>query len=225
MEKAISALMDSAGRGEPAAREALFAALYEELHRLADRGQFQVNSYTTENQLGPAVAAGVNGGFVVVWTSAGSSGGDTSSYSIQDRALSLTGAPSGSQLQVNSYTTSLQTSARVAPLADGSFVVVWSSLGSSGSDTSGHGIQGYRVSSTGVPLGSQFQINTYSTGDQLRPTVAADAEGNFVVAWESLGSSGGDSLGRSIQARRFTLAIFRDGFEGGTTDGWEVVPP
>ncbi len=37
MEKTISALIDSAGSGESAAGEALFAALYEELHRLADR--------------------------------------------------------------------------------------------------------------------------------------------------------------------------------------------
>lgn len=37
MDKTISALIDSAGNGEPAAAEALFAALYEELHRLADR--------------------------------------------------------------------------------------------------------------------------------------------------------------------------------------------
>lgn len=187
--------------------------------------QVQVNSYTTGNQFVPAVAAGEYGTFVVVWTSQGSSGGDTSSYSIQGRALSATGAPLGSQLQVNSYTTGLQTSARVAPLSDGSFVVVWSSLGSSGSDSSGNGIQGFRVSSTGVPMGSQFQINTYTTSDQLAPTVAADAGGDFIVAWQSLGSSGGDSSGRSVQARRFTLAILRDGFEGGTTDAWDVVLP
>jgi hypothetical protein len=188
-------------------------------------GQFQVNSYTTGNQLRPSVAAGVPGGFVVAWTSAGSGGGDTSSYSIQDRPLSVTGAPAVSQLEINSYTTDGQVSARVAPLADGSFVVVWSSLGSSGSDTSGYSIQGCRVSSTGVPLGSQFQINSYAPGDQVLPAVAADAAGNFVVAWQSFGSSGGDSSGRSIQARRFTLAIFRDGFEGGTTDAWDVVLP
>jgi hypothetical protein len=33
--------------------------------------------------------------------------------------------------------------------------------------------------------------------------VAADAQGNFVVAWSSAGSAGSDSSGRSIQARRF----------------------
>lgn len=37
MEAKISALIDSAGRGEPEAAAQLFAALYEELHRLADR--------------------------------------------------------------------------------------------------------------------------------------------------------------------------------------------
>lgn len=36
MDTTFSALMKSAGRGEPAAADALFAALYEELHRLAD---------------------------------------------------------------------------------------------------------------------------------------------------------------------------------------------
>ena len=37
MEATISALIDSADRGETAAADALFGALYEELHRLADR--------------------------------------------------------------------------------------------------------------------------------------------------------------------------------------------
>jgi RNA polymerase sigma factor (TIGR02999 family) len=37
VESTISALIEKAGRGEPAAADALFVALYEELHRLADR--------------------------------------------------------------------------------------------------------------------------------------------------------------------------------------------
>ena len=37
MEQTISALVHSAERGEPAAADALFTALYGELHRLADR--------------------------------------------------------------------------------------------------------------------------------------------------------------------------------------------
>jgi hypothetical protein len=34
-----------------------------------------------------------------------------------------------------------------------------------------------------VPVGAEFQVNTYSSGDQFAPQIASDAAGNFVVAW------------------------------------------
>ena len=37
------------------------------------------------------------------------------------------------------------------------------------------------------PLGAEFQVNTYTTSNQELPSVATDANGNFVVVWESLG--------------------------------------
>src|SRR6185503_11157931 len=48
------------------------------------------------------------------------------------------------------------------------------------------GIFGQRYSSGGVPVGTEFQVNTYTTGRQARPAVAADP-GNFVVVWEDGG--------------------------------------
>src|SRR6185436_5784427 len=36
----------------------------------------------------------------------------------------------------------------------------------------------------------EFQVNTYTTGDQSRPSVAIDEAGNFVVVWLSLGEDG-----------------------------------
>jgi hypothetical protein len=50
--------------------------------------QFQVNSYTTNSQKEPAVAATPQGNFVVVWRRDGSVGTDTSSYSIQGQRYS-----------------------------------------------------------------------------------------------------------------------------------------
>ena len=47
--------------------------------------------------------------------------------------------------------------------ADGDFVVVWESDGSSGTDTSGDSIQGQRYASDGSTQGAQFQVNTYTT--------------------------------------------------------------
>jgi hypothetical protein len=37
-----------------------------------------------------------------------------------------------------------------------------------------------------VFLGSEFQVNTYTTNSQTRPSLAGDAAGNFVVVWHSL---------------------------------------
>src|SRR5262245_35055727 len=40
------------------------------------------------------------------------------------------------------------------------------------------------------PVGTELRVNTYTTGAQFGPRVAADTQGNFVVAWTSEGSSG-----------------------------------
>ena len=37
----------------------------------------------------------------------------------------------------------------------------------------------------GTPLGPEFRVNTYTTGSQVRPSVASDSSGNFVVVWAS----------------------------------------
>ena len=54
-------------------------------------------------------------------------------------------------------------------------------------------------------MGGQFQVNTYTTSGQRRPSVASDAEGDFVVVWQSNGSSGGDTSGYSVQGQRFRV--------------------
>ena len=153
---------------------------------------FQVNSYTTSNQRFPAVAADDDGNFVVVWASDGSFGSDSDS-SIQGQRYDAAGTPQGAQFQVNTFTNQTQNFPAVAaqgallPPNAGGFVVVWwdSFLSGAGTDTSLSSVQGQRYSSAGTPQGGQFQVNTYTTGFQRLPDVAADAAGNFVVVWES----------------------------------------
>jgi hypothetical protein len=167
--------------------------------------QFQVNTYTTNTQEFPSVASDADGDFVVVWASSGSSGGDTSGGSIQGQRYNSAGSAVGSQFQINTYTTDLQEFGAVAADADGDFVVVWSSYGSSGGDPA-DSIQGQRYNSAGSAVGGQFQVNTYTSNAQLAPSVAADADGDFVVAWESNGSSGGDAIPFSVQGQRYNSA-------------------
>jgi len=171
--------------------------------QVPDGAEFQVNTYTTGGQFRPAVAMLADGSFVVVWDSQGSPATDTSQQSIQGQRYAANGTPQGAQFQVNSYTTSSQLRSNVAAAPDGSFVVVWDSNGSSGTDNDSRSIQGQRYAANGSPQGAEFQVNTYVTGIQSSPAVATTTSGDFVVAWHSEGSSGTDASFSSIQAQRF----------------------
>lgn len=175
--------------------------------------EFQVNSYTTGGQRDPSIALDALGNSVVVWWSDGSAGSDTDGRSIQGRRFDSTGAPLGNEFQINSYTTGDQLRPAVASDPAGNFVVVWTSDGSEGSDTDDSSVQGQRYSAAGTPLGTEFQVNTYTTNGQSTSDVAADSAGNFVVTWMSYGSMGSDTDGPSVQARRFDAAGIPAGAE------------
>jgi hypothetical protein len=146
---------------------------------------FQINSYLTGNQRDPAIATDAAGSFVVVWQS---SVQDAGGYGIFGRRFDSAGGPLGSEFQVNSYTTNAQFYPAVARSAGGSFVVAWT-----GQDGSYGGVFGRRFDSGGSPLGSDFRINSHTTGDQSSPAIALDAGGNFVVAWNSYNQDGSGS--------------------------------
>ncbi|MDA8019793.1 MAG: hypothetical protein MPN21_20320 [Thermoanaerobaculia bacterium] len=166
-------------------------------------GELQVNTYTTGSQRRGVVAFGADGNFVVVWDSDGSAGTDTSSLSIQARRYASDGSPSGDQFQVNTYTTLIQNFPQIAADADGDFVVIWNSLGSTGADVGSFSVQGQRYASDGSALGDQFQVNSYTTNTQFTADVDAEADGDFVVVWQSYGSADTDSSGFSVQGQRF----------------------
>jgi len=88
----------------------------------------------------------------------------------------------GGEFQVNTRPAYDQTYADIAMDANGNFVVVWSSYFESNRSND---IFGRRFNATGEPLGDEFQINTTQLGNQKEPSVAMDAAGNFVVAWQS----------------------------------------
>jgi hypothetical protein len=184
----------------------------------------QVNSFTAGDQAGSAVASDSAGNFVVVWNSFVSSGDDNDSWSIQARRFNSAGNPLVPDFQVNTYTTSFQLGPAVAADAAGGFVVTWRSIGSTGGDNDGC-IHARRFDAAGEPLGADFQVNTYTTGGQVFPDVAADPVGGFVVAWNSFGSNGNDSSYSSIQARLYGVELFADGFETGDTSAWSATVP
>lgn len=107
--------------------------------------------------------------------------------------------------QVNSYTTGFQLYPAAAADGEGSFLVAWQSAGSAGGDTSSNSIQGQVYSMDGAAQGGQLQINSYTTGSQNIPAVAALPSG-FLVVWHSFGSPGTDTDGASVQGRYVSTA-------------------
>jgi len=190
--------------------------------------EFQINTFTSDEQRYPSVASDASGRFVVVWQSNGSSGSDTSSYSILAQRYDSKGTPVGAEFQVNTYTTGLQIWPSIAGGDDGDFVVVWTSSGSSGSDSSSRSIQAQRYDVAGNPVGDEFQVNTYTSSAQEDPSAAVRANGDFVVAWTSgsyFDPAGPDGSYSSVQAQRFATPIFADSFESGDTSAWSSTVP
>ncbi len=168
--------------------------------------EFQVNTHTTYRQDNPRVTAGADGNFMVVWNHCESV---VDSYgrcpaNIRGQRFAADESMQEGEFQVNSYTTGNQDIAFVTSDPDGGFVVVWHSMGSSESDTAGLSIQGQRYGADGSRIGDEFQVNSYTTGYQGYPSVAADSEGNFVVVWQSEGSGETDTSATSIQGRRLS---------------------
>jgi hypothetical protein len=141
--------------------------------------EFRVDTSTAGPQYlnHPAVASDGSGNFVVVWEDLFQDG---SSFGIFAQRYAGSGAPLGVEFRVNTFTPASQRYPAVASHSAGSFVVVWESATQDGSY---FGVFGQRYASSGADVGPEFRINTFTTGDQRRGSVAYDSSGNFVVAW------------------------------------------
>lgn len=91
--------------------------------------QFQVNTFVEGNQFSSRLAADASGGFVVVWSSYDSGGGDDSETSVQIRRFAPDGTPLGRELQVNRTTDGYQIYPQVATDPSGIVAVTWTGAG------------------------------------------------------------------------------------------------
>ncbi|MDC0541764.1 hypothetical protein OAO50_08970, partial [Paracoccaceae bacterium] len=113
----------------------------------------------------------------------------TSATTTIGAALSMTPTKLGEEFQVNTYTSGTQNGTAVTSLNDGGCLITWTS---NGQDASGYfNIYGQRYDKWGNSVGSEFQINTYTSGHQWSPSTASLANGDVVVTWSSEGGSGG----------------------------------
>ena len=155
--------------------------------------EFQVNVTSLGDQNDAVVAPAADGGFLVVWET--DVGGIPEN--LLARRFDASGQPISGEIEVNTFSDGDQEDADVASDAAGNFVVVWESDGQDGDlDT----IVARRFDPAGQPLGDEFVVNTFTTGNQDDPDVAVHPDGRFAVAWED---DTEDSLVDAIFARYF----------------------
>ena len=159
--------------------------------------EFQVNSFTPGRQYAPDIAMADDGRFVVVWSSA--DGQDGELFGVFGQRFNAGAVPQGAEFQVNTYTPSYQFAPAAAMRSDGSFVVAWSSYHEGSAD----GMFGQRFDSAGGRLGVEFQINSHTLSYQEFGSLAVDANGDFLVAWNSIDQ---DGSGRGVFAQGFSSA-------------------
>ena len=142
--------------------------------------EFQVNSSTAGDQKRPAVAMDADGDFVVAWESpdGNMSGIFAQRFDYKDFISPI--PTQGLEFSVNSTTAGEQKRASVAMDNDGDFIVAWQ-----GPDANQNGVFAQRFYADGGVQGSEMAVNTTNTtGEQARPDVAMDADGNYAGTWE-----------------------------------------
>jgi large repetitive protein len=177
--------------------------------------EFQINAYTVGDQAYPSLCSTKKGASVVVWESMQ----DGDGRGIVGQRYDNLGVPAGTAFLVNSYTPGNQQLPDVACDASGGFVVVWESEGQDDGGY-GYGVFGQRFSSDGERVGSEFQVNTYTTDLQQSASVCSADDGNFIVAWHGYGEDGdlfgvfgqrfasdGNAAGTEFQINSYTPGI------------------
>ena len=201
--------------------------------------EFRVNANPSlsGNQVTPDVGVADNGDFVVTWTDRSGNDGDRDGVFAQ--RFDNAGIRLGSSFQVNTHTTADQHNSdfkgQLAMHADGRFVIVWHSGFRGTQDGSGIGVFAQRFDSNGDKicpdgspisncpaatdtdpsdgLGSEFRVNNFTTGNQLRAMVAIAPSGDFWIIWND--QSGQDGDRRGVFAQRFDSngnKVCSDGF-------------
>ena len=93
---------------------------------------------------------------------------------------------------INTYTTSDQ-SYPVITSNDTSYLITWRSKGQ---DNNNDGVYGQLVSSRGIPINSEFQINTFSNIHYTRPSLTSNGTTYFVTWAKYSYKEGGNALGQ-----------------------------
>ncbi|KAJ6250149.1 cofilin-related [Anaeramoeba flamelloides] len=168
--------------------------------------EFQANNYTTSDQETPAIASigASNERYLIAWTSLNQDGSGYGIFAQMFDSNSNGGNKIGNEFQVNNYTDSQQKSPAIASIGANNerFVIAWASNGQDGSDNGIYAQVFDSNSNEGTKIGSEFQVNNYTTLDQKAPAIASIGANRerFVICWQS---DQQDGSGNGVYAQMF----------------------
>ena len=185
--------------------------------------EVRANTFTSNRQMDPSLAAGPEGEIFAVW---GSRRQEQGTFGIFAQLLDPLGRPIGTEIHVNQYLPEHQIKPSVAFGPDGNAWVVWNSIGQDG-DRGGifarrFGWQTAEEKKIFGPLGDEFPVASNPSGDQGQASVHIHPGGNVLVTWTDA-----EELQRTAMGRCFTAsgAAVGDEFQiGQNTNGGDWLP-
>lgn len=159
---------------------AIAAQRFDSLGRSVGQ-EISVSVTETGAQSQPHVAALPGGQFAIVWE--GRNVADSAGISL--RLFDAAGAPTTSELPINTVTSGAQINARVSGLSNGNAVVVWQ--GANGN------IVFRRFDAAGNALDASDVTANTTSGSQSQPSVVS-YNGGFAIAWQGEGPSDTDGI-------------------------------
>ena len=153
---------------------------------VATTDEILVNEFAEDSQQTPAVAWQGTSSFAVVWESFLQPGG--ASFDTMIRCYNAGGTPVKSEQFVNTLSTAgMQQRPKIAATSAGGgrYMIVWDSF------VTDWNVQARLFASSAcAPLDAVIDVNTTQTLEQSNVDVAARADGQFIVVWQSDGQDG-----------------------------------
>jgi parallel beta-helix repeat protein len=171
--------------GQDGSEEGVYAQRYDS-NSIRIGGEFKVNTITSNFQNDPSITTLNDGSFVITWESDGQDG---NRYGIYGQRYDSNGTTLGGQFLLNNQTIGSQNRPAITALSNGGFVATWNSDSQNGSE---YEIFARIFNSSANPVGNEFQVNSFSSDNQIKPAVTDLSDGGFVITWRSLGQNAND---------------------------------
>lgn len=113
---------------------------------------------------------------------------------VYGQRFSPAGAPLGERFRVNATAAGLQRRPKAA-VKTGGLVVVWEQA-QSGKERDSLSLSGRLLTRRGAPTSGEFRIDSGASAEVWNPEVAANAAGDFLVAWEAGAADAPDVFAR-----------------------------